>query len=171
MNLRRFRTDAEVILQHITLTADTIKDEQALAFADLAQGLELIVSALNGILKPDKPKLHRAKLAFAPPIDLLQRDYNKDARRKTPKQQKLQKPKRTPSTEPYGTFGCWDYPNAQYTTPPTESDIPELCRQKLLRDPKSGLFSSHEKTREWFVTKGWITELNLNRAELLNPSC
>jgi hypothetical protein len=55
-----------------------------------------------------------------------------------------------------GTFGCWDYPNGDWERKPTAEDIPEIMRQKHLRDPKSQLWTSQEKMVEWFRTKGWL---------------
>lgn len=56
----------------------------------------------------------------------------------------------------FGTFGEWDYPNADWERKPTVENIPEIMRQKQLRDPKSELWKSQEKMEAWFRTKGWI---------------
>jgi hypothetical protein len=60
------------------------------------------------------------------------------------------------TSTPYGTHGCWDYPNAEWSTLPTVEDVPELCRQKLLRTPKSALWHSEEDTLTWLINKGYI---------------
>lgn len=67
--------------------------------------------------------------------------------------------KSTPSrsvTPPYGTYGCWDYPNKDWTKIPTENDAKEVCRQKRQRDTKSDLWKDVTATKDWFKKKGWI---------------
>lgn len=55
--------------------------------------------------------------------------------------------------EPWGTYGEWDYPNKQWQREPTAADIPEIARQKRLRDPNSTLWQSEDKIAEWLKNR------------------
>lgn len=74
---------------------------------------------------------------------------------KVPKDDKPSKPREP--VLPWGTYGCWDYPNKLWPAPPTVQDIPEIIRQKRLRAPeKEHKFWEHQNMLVWFEVKGWL---------------
>lgn len=57
---------------------------------------------------------------------------------------------------PFGFYGEWDYFNAHWKRNPELSDIPDICRQKLLRYPDNPLWSSEEEVAKWMKDKGYL---------------
>lgn len=110
------------------------------SFVDFASMADALAKPKRNILlePPSKePRLHQEPRLPRPP------------------RVKTKRPPKEPPV-PYGEYGCWDFPNAQWERTPTAEDIPEIQRQKLQRDPMSTLWRSQEKMTEWFRAKGWI---------------
>lgn len=57
---------------------------------------------------------------------------------------------------PYGTFGMWDYANADWPRQPTLADVPEICAQKQFRYPENKFWQNEDDVKKWLVAKGLV---------------
>lgn len=97
----------------------------------------------NSLLKPSKLATVAATLRSETPDSI---------RKLEPREPKPPKPPK-PILPPYGTYGEWDYPNKDWQREPTEDDISEIARQKLLRNPNSTLWQSEIEIAKWLKTR------------------